>query len=213
MKKKTLVIFFIGLFALLFLLTGCFSVSKSYPEKHYFVLSAAMSKKMSPSTSNAVLKIQRFRVSPQFDGQSFVYKIGNLHFKSDFYNEFFIPPGLMISEEVEKWLAGSGLFKYVMGFSSPVEPTFELDGVVSALYGDYNNIGTPKAVLEIQFFLVRKVSSRPVIVFGKTYHEETRVKGNSPDALVSGWNLALEHILTRFEASLKNLDLNERKTS
>jgi len=57
------------------------------------------------------------------------------------------------------------------------------------------------------------VSSRPVIVFGKTYHEETRVKGNSPDALVSGWNLALEHILTRFEASLKNLDLNERKTS
>lgn len=213
MKKKRLVIFFIGHFALLLLLTGCFSISKSYPEKHYFVLSTAMSKKISPSTSNAVLKIQRFRVSPQFDGQSFVYKRGNLNYESDFYNEFFIPPGLMISEEVEKWLAGSGLFKYVMGFSSPVEPTFELEGVVSALYGDYSDIETPKAVLEIQFFLVRKISSRPVIVFGKTYHEETRVKGNSPEALVAGWNLALEHILTRFEASLKNLDLNERKTS
>jgi cholesterol transport system auxiliary component len=213
MKKKILVIFFIGHFALLFLLNGCVSISRSYPEKHYFVLSASMSKKMLPPTANAVLKIQRFRVSPQFDGQSFVYKTGNLNYESDFYNEFFIPPGLMISEEVQKWLAESGLFKYVMEFSSPVEPTFELNGVVNALYGDYSNIERPKAVLEIQFFLVRKISSRPVIVFGKTYHEETRVKGNSPDALVAGWNLALEHILTRFETNLKGLDLSERRTS
>ena len=213
MKKKTFLIFVIGQFALLFLLTGCFNVSKSYPEKHYFVLSASRGKKVSPPTSNAVLKIQRFRVSPQFDGQGFVYKNGNLSYKSDFYNEFFIPPGLMMAEEVEKWLASSGLFKYVMGFSSPVEPTFELEGVVSALYGDYSDIETPKAVMEIQFFLVRHVSSRPVIVFGKTYHEEALIKESSPDDLVAGWNLALEHILTRFETNLKDLDVNKGKPS
>jgi cholesterol transport system auxiliary component len=213
MKKKTLLFFFIGHFYLLFLLTGCFNISKSYPVKHYFVLSASRSEKVSSPTSNAVLRIQRFRVSPQFDGQEFVYKNGNLSYKSDFYNEFFIPPGLMMADEVGKWLSGSGLFKYVMGFSSPVEPTFELSGVVSALYGDYSDIEAPKAVLEIQFFLVRNVSSRPVIVFGKTYREETPIKGNSPDALVAGWNLALEHILIRFETNLKDLDLNEGKTS
>jgi cholesterol transport system auxiliary component len=213
MNKKTFLIFVVGHFALLFLLTGCFNVSKSYPEKHYFVLSASRSKKISPAVSNAVLKIQRFSVSPQFDGQGFVYKNGNLSYKSDFYNEFFIPPGLMMAEEVEKWLAGSGLFKYVMGFSSPVEPNFELEGVVSALYGNYIDIEAPKAVLEIQFFLVRHVSSRPVIVFGKTYHEETLIKGSAPDALVAGWNLSLEHILTRFETDLKDLDLNEGNTS
>jgi cholesterol transport system auxiliary component len=213
MKKKTILIVFIGQFSLLFLLTGCFNINKSYPLKHYFVLNAVRSRKILPSTAKGVLKIQRFRVSPQFDGQDFVYKKGNLNYESDFYNEFFIPPGLMIAENVEKWLSGSGLFKYVMGFSSPVEPTFELEGVVSALYGDYSSTKAPEAVMEIQFFLVRNAAFRPHIVFGKTYREETLINGNSPDALVAGWNLALEHILARFETNLKELDLNEGKTS
>jgi cholesterol transport system auxiliary component len=213
MKKKTLLFFFIGHLALICLLTGCFNFNKSYPEKHFFVLSAKRSKKLSLSKSNVVLKIQRFCVSPQFEGKEFVYREGNLNYESDFYNEFFISPGLMITEEVGKWLAGSGLFKYVMGSSSPIEPTLKLDGVVSALYGDYSDTEAPKAVLEIQFFLVRNVSFRPVIVFGKAYHEETLLKGNSPDALATGWNLALEHILTEFETNLKNLDLKEGKMS
>ncbi len=212
MKKKTLLIFFIGQLALLSLLTGCFNFSKSFPEKRFFVLSASRSEKLSLSKLNAVLKIQKFRVSSQFEGKGFVYRKGNFNYESDFYNEFFISPGLMIAEEVGKWLSGSGLFKYVMSSSSPVEPTLELEGVINALYGDYRDTKVPKAVLEMQFFLVRNVSSRPVIVFGKTYHEETLIKGNSPDTLVAGWNLALEHILAKFETNLKDLDLKEGKT-
>jgi len=119
----------------------------------------------------------------------------------------------MIAEEVDKWLKGSGLFQYVTSSSSPVEPTVELEGVISALYGDYRDTKVPKAVLEMQFFLVRNVSSRPVIVFQKTYHEEILIKRNSPDALVAGWNLAIEHILIKFETNLKDLDLKEEKTS
>ena len=34
-----------------------------------------------------------------------------------------------------------------------------------------------------------------------------------PDALVAGWNLALEHILNKFETNLKDLDFKEGKTS
>ena len=212
MKKKTLLILFIGQLALFSLLTGCFNFNKSFPEKRFFVLSASRSEKLSLSKLNAVLKIQRFRVSPQFEGKGFVYRKGNFNYESDFYNEFFISPGLMIAQEAGKWLSGSGLFKYVMSSSSPVEPTVELEGVISALYGDYRDTKVPKAVLEIQFFMVRNVSSRPVIIFGKTYHEETLIKGNSPDHLVAGWKLALEHILTKFETNLKDLDLKEGKT-
>jgi hypothetical protein len=82
----------------------------------------------------------------------------------------------------------------------------ELEGVISALYGDYLDTEVPKAVLEIQFFLVGGLSSHPVIVFQKTYHEEAIIKGNSPDSLVAGWNLAMEHILTQLETDLKDLE-------
>ena len=211
MKNKTLLIFLIGHLLVLCLLTGCFNFNRAYPEKHYFALSVSRSKKLSLPKSNALLKIQRFGISPQFEGKGFVYFKGNLNYESDYYNEFFISPDLMVTEEVEKWLAESGLFKYVMGSSSPVEPTFKLAGAVNALYGDYSDIETPKAVLEMQFFLVRNLSSGPVIVFGKTYHEDILLKGHSPDALATGWNLALEHILTEFEADISSLDLKEGK--
>ena len=213
MKNKTLMIFFVGHLALSFFLTGCFNFNKSFPEKRFYVLSVSRSEGSLLSKSDAVLRIRRFRVSPRFEGKGFVYRKDNLNYASDFYNEFFISPASMIAEEAGKWLTGSGLFQYVINSSSSVEPTVELEGVISALYGDYRNTKVPKAVLEIQFFLVRNVSSRPVIVFQKTYHEETLIKGNSPDALVTGWDLALDQILTQFETNLKNLDLNEGKTS
>ena len=213
MMKKTLMIFFIGPFVLSFFLTGCFNFNKSYPEKHFFVLSAKRSDKSSVSKSDVVLRISRFRVSPGFEGKSFVYRKGNSNYTSDFYNEFFISPGPMITEEVRKWLTGSGLFQHVISSSSPVEPTMELEGVISALYGDYRNTKAPGAVLEIQFFLVRNGPSQPVIVFQKTYHEETIIKGNSPGSLVEGWNLAMEHILTQLETNLKDLKLKEGKAS
>jgi len=213
MQKKTLMIFFVGHLALSFFLTGCFNFNKNFPEKRFFVLSASRSAGISLSPSDAILRIRRFRVSPRFEGKGLVYRKGNSNYESDFYNEFFISPALMIAEEVDKWLKGSGLFQYVTSSSSPVEPTLELQGKISTLYGDYRDTRVPKAVLEIQFFLVRNVSSRPVIVFQKTYHEEYILKGNSPETLVTGWNLALEHILTQFETNLKDLDLNEGKTS
>lgn len=213
MKNKTLMIFFIGPLVLSFFLTGCFNFNKSYPEKHFFVLSAKRSEKFSVSKSDAVLRIRRFRVSPGFEGKSFVYRKGNLNYTSDFYNEFFISPAPMIAEEVRKWLTGSGLFQYVISSGSPVEPTVELESVISAIYGDYRNTEAPRAVLEIQFFLVRNGPSQPVIVFQKTYHEETLIKGNSPDSLVAGWNLAMEHILTQLETNLKHLEFKEGKAS
>jgi cholesterol transport system auxiliary component len=213
MKNNMLIIFFIGYLALPFFLTGCFNFNKSFPEKRFFVLNAKRNAGPSVSKSNAVLRIRRFRVSPGFEGNGFVYRKGNSNYTSDFYNEFFISPASMIAEEVGKWLTASGLFQYVISSSSPVEPTVELEGVIRALYGDYSNTNAPKAVMEIQFFLVRNVSSRPAIVFQKTYHEETLIKGNSPDTLVAGWNLAIEHILTQFETNLKDLDLIKGTTS
>lgn len=213
MKNKTLMIFFIGPLLMPFFLTGCFNFNKSYPEKRFFVLSALRSGEPSGTKSNAILRIRRFRVSPGFEGKNFVYRKGNLNYTSDFYNEFFISPAPMIAEQVRKWLSKSGLFQSVISSSSPVEPTMELEGIISALYGDYKNSQAPRAVLEIQFFLVGNVSSRPVIDFQRTYHEETPVKGNSPDSLVAAWNLAMEHILTQLETNLKDLKLKEGKAS
>ena len=212
MKTKTLMVIFIGIMVLNFLLTGCVNIDRRYPEKQFFVLDASRNEKLSASTSDAVLKIQRFHVASQFEGKDFVYRRGDLNYESDFYNEFLISPGVMIAEEVNKWLTQSGLFQQVISFLSLIEPTFYLEGVVSALYGDYRNNHSPEAVLEVQFFLVRNISARPVTVFEKTYRQKTVLKEKSPAALAEGWSRSLEHILSQFESDLKACELKGGKT-
>jgi uncharacterized lipoprotein YmbA len=212
MKTKTLMVIFIGNMALNFLLTGCVTVDRLYPEKQFFVLNASRNEKPSPSTSDAVLKIQRFHVASRFEGKGFVYRQGDLTYESDFYNEFLTSPDVMITEEVNKWLAQSGLFQHVISSSSLIEPTFFLEGVVSALYGDYRGNHSPEAVLEVQFLLVRNVSARPVVVFKKTYRRAAALKEASPAALAEGWSRSLAHMLSQFEADLKSSEFKGGKT-
>ena len=209
MSKKLLLTFFIGNWVFLSLLVGCIDFKRNTPEKRFFMLDTDRREKPSSSQSDAALRILRFRVSPRFDGKGFVHRKGNMRYDSDYYNEFLIPPGLMIAEEVNKWLTASSLFQYVIGSYSLIEPTFGLEAMVVGLYGDYRDIKAPKAVLELQFFLLKNFSSVPEIVLGKTYHQQTPLKGHSPEALVEGWNRALEHILSEFEADLIALDLKK----
>ena len=207
MKKKLLLTFFIGNLVFLSQFMGCIDFKRNTPEKRFFILDTNRKEGLSSSRSDATLRILRFRVSPRFDGKGFVYRKGNMRYDSDYYNEFLISPGLMIAEEANKWLTASGLFQYVIGSSILIEPTFGLEAMVVAMYGDYRDIKAPRAILEIQFFLLKNFSSVPEIVLGNTYHQEIPLKGHSPEALVEAWNQALEHILAEFETDLIALDL------
>ena len=210
MKRKTLLKLTIGIFILLSLSTGCINLERSYIEKHYFVLDSSGDKDISSPDTEKVLKVRRFRVSAKYEGKGLVYRLGELSYESDFYNEFFISPVSMLTEEIRKRLAMSGLFKHVVEPSSLLDSTYILEGAVTALYGDYRVSSAPKAVMEIQFLLLQETAVSPEIIFQRQYHKEEPLKGNTPDALAKSWSAALNQILTEFETDLKNNILKEK---
>jgi uncharacterized lipoprotein YmbA len=192
------------LFVLLLDMAGCLRVEKRrLPEKQYFVLDVLRSAANAPSPSRSVLKIRTIQVSPQYRGKGFVYRNGHFAYESDFYNEFFISPDSMFTEEVHQWLAASRLFQHVVKFSSYMEPTYILEGTVTALYGDYRERTEPKAVLEMQFFLLEDAIPGAEPVFQGLYHRDVSLDGGSAEVLVEGWNNALRQILTEFEKDLR----------
>ena len=202
MIKQSILLF--PFWVLLFLiLTGCATLEKNYPERNYYILSVSNNNHKSSSDSGTILEIRGFETSPSFGSREFVYKIGDLSYVSDFYNQFFRPPGQLITEQVRKWFSESGLFKNVVDPSNNVEPDYTLEGNVSELYGDFRSSNTPKAVLGIQFFLISKNSK---ILFQNNYREEIVLNSNSPQDLANGWNEALEQILTALAGDLKNID-------
>ena len=204
MKRKTLLKLTIGIFTLLFLSIGCINLERSYIEKHYFVLDSFPAENTSPPDTGKVLAVRRLRVSPKYEGKGLVYRLGELNYESDFYNEFFVSPVSMFTEEVRKRLAGSGLFKRVVDPSSLLASAYVLEGAVTVLYGDYRVSTAPKAVMEIQFLILQKTAGSPKIVLQRQYHKEEPLNGSTPDALVKSWNTALSQILTEFENDLKN---------
>ncbi len=191
-------------------LFACVNLERSYPDKHYFVLD--ISPKDPPSTRavKGILAVSDMRVSQRYEGQSFVYRLSETSYESDFYNQFLIAPAALITEDVREALAQARVFEHVISASTDLEPTYRLQGVVNSLYGDFTDAHAPRAVIEMQFFLTRKTPTGEELILAKRYAKSVPVGARSPDALVKGWDIALEDILSSFSADLKSAKLEQQ---
>jgi uncharacterized lipoprotein YmbA len=196
-----------GALVLLALASGCVGIEKSYPDKRYFVLEVRQNVNSPTAPGNGILQVANIRVSPRYEDKGFVYRTSESGYESDFYNQFLVSPAALLGEELRKGLAQSQIFRHVINASSQLEPTLVLEGVVDALYGDFRDPGAPKAVLEMEFFLRKESPSKAEIVAAKRYAKSVAVNGRSSEALVKGWNEALEAILSALIADLKSAAL------
>jgi cholesterol transport system auxiliary component len=191
------------------LLCGCVSLDRSYPEKHYFVLEISRNGKPLGDPANGILEVSDMRISPRYEGLSFIYRISEGGYESDFYNQFLIAPAALVTEEVRRGLAQSGISQYVVDSSNQVQPTQRLDGTVNAIYGDFRNASTARAVLEMEFFLTKLAPEETQVLMAKRYSKSVPLTGRTPEALVKGWNEALEEILGSLVADLKATNLSQ----
>ena len=181
---------------------GCVSLERSYPEKRYFVLEASENVMPANPAGDRVLSVSNLRVSPRYADRSFVYRISDAGYEADFYNQFLTAADVMIGEEVRRGLGASRVFKYVVGPSNPLQPNYVLEGSINALYGDFRNLNAPAAFLEIEFFLHNEDVANFGIIMQKRYVKSVAINTRSPDALVKGWDAALNEILTALIADL-----------
>jgi len=191
----------VNLIFVLFVFSACSGLQKSYPERNYYVIEANIGNpKVNNITSDAILKINRFNISPENKSSNeFVYRLGNDRVKSDFYNQFFINPRNMIGIQTIEWISNSNLFEYVFLSNSDVDEDYILNGNISKLYGDFSD--SPLAVMEIEIlFLIKdKENNSKRIIFFKWYSEEIKIASTAPNDLVEGWNKALTSILANLE--------------
>jgi len=205
MKKNDRLISAVAVVALTLMLSGC--MSRQYVERQTFALDISRGE-TATAESEAILRVRTFRISPRYEGKRFVYRGESLSYESDFYNEFLTSPDTMITEEVRQWLADSGLFQQVVGFSGQVQPTHILEGTITDLYGDFSERGSPpRAALQMEFYLSEEIAGRSKTVFHNRYRQEIRIQRDSPEELIQGWNKALARILTDFEGDLREIDL------
>lgn len=195
-----------GALLLMIFLIGCVSLEKSYPDRRYFALELVPGKSPN-STSDRILSVASLRISSRYADRSFVYRTSTAAYEADFYNQFLTAPDSMISEELRRGLAGSELFKYVVGPSNPLQPNYVLEGSINALYGDFRDPSRPAAVLEIEFFLYNQDAGASGVSLQKRYEKSVPLSEKSPEALIKGWDQALADIVAALQADLKAVNL------
>lgn len=184
---------------LLALAPGCFGgLGRTPPTKQRFMLAPA-----DPTPRDvggaSVLRVARVRVSPVFENKGFVYRTGSSTFESDFYNEFFSPPGVLLREVLLQWLGSTHLFVAVARGSS-AEADWVLETDVDQLYADQRSPSAPTAHLDLAFRLVDARSR--TLAFEKSYSASEPAAGSSPAALVDAWNRGLAAVLNQLTQDL-----------
>jgi cholesterol transport system auxiliary component len=150
-----------------------------------------------------LLEVHRFSVNNAFVTRNLVYRLGEFKYEVDYYRQFLIPPGTMITEQTRSWLTGAQLFTRVLPVGTRITPNYTLEGNVIALYGDFSSPSASAAVMEIRFFLLDNAGSREKVIFAESYRAAIPVPDRTVEVFVDALNKALADILGRLEADLQ----------
>jgi len=193
-----------------FLLTSCIISKNTYSDKKFYIIGLTDEKqnKNTGPTQNrkknkSILKISEVRIAYPFKSKNFIYRLDDLEFESDYYNEFLISPEDMFTDGLAKFLSESDLFSHVFIKSGHIKEDYLLETMISSLYGDYINKNNPKAVMEIDFIVLKKNSFQYEIFYNKRYKKEISIKKKSIVNLVNAWNTLFFEILYEFKESFK----------
>jgi len=193
-------LYFSSLLLFAALIIGCGGINKSYPERTYFLFEVSSPSNPLTPVQGTTVEVKRFSISPGSEGKEFIYRTTDVQYLSDFYNQFFRPPSAILTEAVTQWLDQAQVFEDILNQTSQAIPIYFIEGNIVELYGDYRNQSAAKAVMKIQFYLLKTsdTGDQPEIIFGKTFESIKPIGSVSPQNLMNGWNLALEDILGEF---------------
>ena len=199
MNRYTKTLIAIGL---LIILSSAGCMQRKNIVKNTFLLDAQRGGASVQAASETILAVQPFSIAPAFQGKGLVYRTGDNQYESDFYNEYFVSPAAMMTDQTRNWLAGSGALAQVLSPISSAEPTHILEGHIKQIVADVRDKANPQAVLEISFYLLQQHKRERAIRFQKTYSSTHPLESRTASACIAALNQCLSEILKNLEKDL-----------
>lgn len=178
-------------------ITGACSsiVSRPAVVKATYLLDPPLPQPSATQARAAVLRIGTINVAAPFRGKNFVLRRSDLAYESDFYDEFFVPPSIMLADALAKGLTSAKVFERVVpAGAAGNEGDYLLDGFVSEFYGDARG-ARPAAVLRITFYLTSMANLGSAPAWTHEYAQSVELGASTPQALAEGLNRALGAVL------------------
>lgn len=190
------------------LAAGC-SLTRPAPVKQTYLLDPVLPA-AAAKTQPGTLRVGTVNVAAAFRGRSFVVRDSEFRYESDFYHEFFVPPGVMIADTTARALAHGKVFSVVTRPGVVVDADWILDGFAGTLHADARDAASPAAVLQVTYYLSRDDGGASAPVWSHAYLKRVAFAGSGTDAYVTALNGALSEILAELAQDLATAQVPAR---
>ncbi len=141
-------------------------------------------------------------VGAAFRGRSFVVRESEFKFESDFYHEFFVPPGVMIADSTARALARGKVFADVARPGVVVDATGSSTASSARCMPMRAMPPKPEAVLQVTYYLSRDDGGATAPVWSHAYVKRVAFASSNTDAYVGALNTAFSEILAELVRDL-----------
>jgi cholesterol transport system auxiliary component len=147
-----------------------------------------------------VLVVRDFQAAPGLDqlGLQWLNGDGSLHV--DFYNLWSVPPAQALSDNMRRWLAGSGLFAGVVGPDSGITGELALGGELLSFLGLPRQLEGHAAA---SIILLDQRDSPPRVLTQRTVTGINRMPTDTPAGVAAALQEAMAGLLRETAADLK----------
>ena len=205
---KHVAILFLTLTSLAFY-SGCSANRKSSVNSRHFIISLDDNLTEHDKTIEGTMRIRAFDISSPFQNTELVYRLGEVHYESDYYNRFIVSPSSIITEQSRKWIEQSALFENLAPSMSRALVHFSLEGEILSLYADLRDNDKPSAFMEIRFVVLNEIGAGNAIIFNKTYKASWPIETIEPSKIIVGYKHCLQQILREFLTDIEKVQFPE----
>jgi cholesterol transport system auxiliary component len=177
--------------------------ARPYLEKRSWPLEVRRPTILPPRPGGLVLLVRTLRVAPGLEARGLQIVQGDGSIRTDFYEEWSVPPADAVEDSLRRWLTGSGLFAAVLAPGSRARADLALEGELHSLLATPAQ-GSSRAALGLVLLDLRPSPVRVLTQSDET--AEAPLSGTTPPEIASSGRAAVARLLagveTRLAASL-----------
>lgn len=147
-----------------------------------------------------ILLVRDVQASPGVDqrGLQWYEKNGSVHV--DFYNQWAVSPSQAVTNNLQQWLAGAGLFPAVVTAGSGLLPNLILDTQLTQFIADPRTL---TARCGLQITLINANHTPSSVVMQQSISGQARMPADTPEGVADGLVAALTDALGKVEGAIR----------
>jgi cholesterol transport system auxiliary component len=146
-----------------------------------------------------VLLVRTIQPGPGLDARGLQTLQPDGSLRTEFYEQWAVPPAQGMDDDLRRWLADSGLFAAVVATGSRMTADLVLEGQLVALQA---NLGDGTARATLSFVLIDPLPASARILLERTETASVKLAGTDPPALARAQLAAVAEVLRQTEADL-----------